>query len=102
MRDRIKKSIDAMGRSVESSIAVSSALSTRTKGSFEVTRAREFDAVNDDAVNDAKESESESENATRRGLVLRRSSTAKTRRRTTSANVGKVRKARRRLGRNEI
>lgn len=85
---------------------VSSAVSKRTKGSFVVTRtvAREFDAVNDDAVNDAKEieRESESDNSTRRVLVLRRSSTAKTRRRTTSANVGKVRKVRRRLGRNEI
>lgn len=56
-----------MGRSVESSIAVSSAVSTRTKGSFVVTRAREreFDAVNDDAVNDAREeTERERENAT--------------------------------------
>lgn len=57
-RDRIKKSIDAMGRSVESSIAVSSAVSTMYERFLRGNaRAREFDAVNDDdadAVNDAK------------------------------------------------
>lgn len=97
----MKKSIDAMG-------SIGGIIDRGFECGFDEderflrgdAHARKFDAVNDDAVNDAKEIEIE--NATRRVLVLRRSSTAKTRRRTTSANVGKVRKVRRRLGRNEI